>query len=154
MNIDIKYSEILHNVQVLDEKKVDLSRLLIDLYGDKYIGHPRLESIIDLNNISKKDFLNGKQELEAWENQDFVRLHQSTLRKVDILSNLLNKIHNKKLKNMTPCREKLYLHPKIIIEKLKEHWIISLISILLLLSKTAPYIKEIINYLMNLKEYK
>ena len=29
-----------------DDRKIDLSRLLIDLYGGGYIGHPRLETLL------------------------------------------------------------------------------------------------------------
>ncbi|MDB5596056.1 MAG: hypothetical protein JWM36_3017 [Hyphomicrobiales bacterium] len=34
-----------------DDKKLDLSRLLIDLYGVAYIGHPRLEKLLEANSI-------------------------------------------------------------------------------------------------------
>ncbi|TCJ94029.1 hypothetical protein EV694_2169 [Volucribacter psittacicida] len=141
-DINYGFQAIEHRYKVLggepkfiisDEKKVDLSKLLIDIYGEKYIKHPRLESFIELNGISKKDFLNGKEEAEAWVKKEFVKLHQSTLRKVDILSNILNKLGSKTLKTETPIRDRIYIHPKIIIEAVKNHWIISIMSILLLI---------------------
>lgn len=90
------FSAISHRFQVLggrpttidDSKKVDLSRLLIDIYGKSYIGHPRLESLIKLNAMAPKDFMTGAEEAEAFEKHEYYKLHQSTLRKVDVLANI------------------------------------------------------------------
>jgi hypothetical protein len=46
---------------------MDLSRPLVELYGVGYIGHPRLEKLIELNHITTGDFMTGKQEAEAFE---------------------------------------------------------------------------------------
>lgn len=35
-----------------DEHKVDLSRYLVDIFGLKYIGHPRFQKLIELNKIT------------------------------------------------------------------------------------------------------
>jgi len=65
-----------------DDNKFDLARLLIDIYGVEYTGHPRLTTILEKNRVEPRDFLNGASEAEAFEQQNYVGLHQSTLRKV------------------------------------------------------------------------
>jgi hypothetical protein len=74
---------------------------MIDIYGTNYIGNPRLEKLMDFNEISRLNFLGGAQEAEAFENRDYVALHQSTLRKVDVIANLAERAANRKLKTQT-----------------------------------------------------
>jgi len=71
-----------------ESRKFDLARCLVDIYGLQYIGHPRLENLVRKNEITARDFLSGWQEAEAFENRQYTKLHQSTLRKVDILANI------------------------------------------------------------------
>lgn len=85
-------------VQIEDSNKIDLSRLFIHCYGVNYIGHPRLEKLLQHNHISAKDFLRGADEAEAFTNKEYIKLHRSTLRKVDTLANLLNRAIDNKLK--------------------------------------------------------
>ena len=73
---------------MVDNKhKIDLSRLLQDIYGSDYIGHPRIEQLLQKNGILPRDFLPGKEEAAAFEERDFAALHLSTLRKVDVIAN-------------------------------------------------------------------
>ncbi|MBN9509766.1 MAG: hypothetical protein J0I21_11730 [Alphaproteobacteria bacterium] len=88
-------------VIVEDDKKTDLARLLIDIYGVGYIGHPRLENLLARNSIKPRDFLTGPQEAEAFERRNFVGLHQSTLRKVDVIANLAERAHSRQLRTNT-----------------------------------------------------
>ena len=86
---------------VHDNDKTDLSRLLVDIYGIRYIGHPRLESLIDKNDITRLQFLSGKEEAKAFDDKDLVALHQSTLRKVDVLANIAGRANDGILKANT-----------------------------------------------------
>jgi hypothetical protein len=88
-------------VVVEDERKIDLSRLLIDIFGVGYIGHPRLESLLAKNSVRPLDFLTGAQEAVAFDQRNFVGLHQSTLRKVDVLANIADRAHDRHLKTST-----------------------------------------------------
>ena len=63
-----------------DDKKYDLARLLIDIYGNGYVGHPRLEKLIEKNKISTRDFMDGQLEAAAFANKEYVKLHMSTLK--------------------------------------------------------------------------
>ena len=84
-----------------DNNKIDLARLLIDIYGLSYIGHPRLEKLLEKNAITGLDFLTGAQEAEAFDNKEFVDLHRSTLRKVDVIANIAGRAHGRSLKTNT-----------------------------------------------------
>jgi hypothetical protein len=84
-----------------DEKKYNLSRLLIDIYGVGYIDHPRLEKLLHKNHIAPRDFPTGAEEARAFESRDFVALHQSTLRKVDVAANIAARAHDRNLKTNT-----------------------------------------------------
>jgi hypothetical protein len=88
-------------VVIEDDRKIDLARLLIDIYGVGYAPHPRLTALLSRNAIQPKDFLNGKEESQAFENRNFVAPHQSTLRKVDILADILERAHERQLKTNT-----------------------------------------------------
>lgn len=86
---------------VEDDKKFDLSRLLIDIYGVGYIDHPRMEKLLAKNHIAPRDFLTGAEEARAFEERNFAGLHQSTLRKVDIVANIAGRAHDRNLKTNT-----------------------------------------------------
>lgn len=86
---------------VEDRNKTDLARLLIDIYGIRYTGHPRLETLLDKNEISRLDFLTGAEEAKAFEDKEFVALHQSTLRKVDVIANIAGRAYDRNLKTST-----------------------------------------------------
>lgn len=105
-----------------EERKFDLARALISIYGIRYTGHPRLERIVKLNKITDTCFLVGKDEAAAFENGEFVKLHQSTLRKVDILANLFSRTLDGSLKTNASWWEARGIHPQAIAEFLSEHW--------------------------------
>ena len=116
-------------VQIPEDRKFDLSRAFVDIYSVGYIGHPRLESIIKKNKITDKDFLTGAEEAEAFDNKEFVRLHQSTLRKVDTLANLFERSVNKSLKTNATWVEQRGITPSVLVEVVKEHWLFTAIIV-------------------------
>jgi hypothetical protein len=86
---------------IADTEKFDLARILVDLYGVGYIGHPRLENLLSKNQISPLTFMTGAEEAAAFENGNYVGLHQSTLRKVDVIHNIAVRAHDRNLKTNT-----------------------------------------------------
>lgn len=112
-------------IQIQEDKKFDLSRAIIDIFGVGYIGHPRLELLIELNKITNQDFLTGKEEADAFDNKQFVKLHQSTLRKADTLANIFERTSNKALKTNATWAEQYGFTLPVIGEFLKEHWFVS-----------------------------
>lgn len=139
-DINYGFQAIEHRFKVLggepisleDSHKFDLSRALIAIYGTAYISHPRLEQLINKNNITKLNFLTGKEEAEAFNNKDFVKLHQSTLRKADILANVLGRVFDGSLKTNATWKDIYGCYPQFIIEKIVKHWVYSLVCIVLL----------------------
>ncbi|WP_243310633.1 hypothetical protein [Fundidesulfovibrio agrisoli] len=117
---------------VAEEKKFDLARAMVSLYGANYVQHPRLNSIISLNDITTKDYLSGAEEAEAFERREFVKLHLSTLRKVDTLANLFERAVNGTLKTNTSWFQHHGFTPEVLVELVKDHWIYSLSGIVLL----------------------
>jgi len=88
-------------VVIDDNKKYDLARLFIDIYGTGYAGHPRLETLLKQNHISPLNFLSGAGEAAAFESKNFVGLHQSTLCKVDVIADVFQRAHDRQLKTST-----------------------------------------------------
>ncbi len=122
-----------------DNKKFDLSRLLKLRFSKKYIGHPRLKKLVDLNEITTLNFLTGEEEAKAYEDREFLKLHQSTLRKVDIMENILSRVEDNDLKVESSIADIYGLSLAGIAKAIKEHpiyvIIILLISILSAIKK-------------------
>ncbi|MEA9653318.1 hypothetical protein ABFU65_20120 [Xanthomonas campestris pv. raphani] len=129
--------------EVKDEKKIDLSRLLISIYGVRYAGHPRLESIMQTNRITHRDFLVGRDEAAAWNNREFVKLHQSTLRKVDVIANVAGRAHNRTMVTQAPWQDRLHFHPAVVVEVVKEHWFFSFLGIVSLTAALAKLVNSV-----------
>ena len=73
-------------LEINDSNKVDLAMLLINKYGVRYVGNPRMQKLVEINNLSPKDFLTGEDEAKAFSDNDFHKLLMSTLEKVSLLS--------------------------------------------------------------------
>ena len=113
----------------LDEsRKFDLARAVVAIFGNKYIGHPRLVKLMEMNHITARDLLDGPGEAEAFETKEFVKLHQSTLRKVDVLANILGRLIDGSLKTNATWRDRHGVHPKIVLEFIAKHWAFALVT--------------------------
>jgi len=133
-DINYGFSAIEHRYQVLggnpfkisDDKKLDFAIALIDIYSKAYSGHGeygRFYNLIKINDITSRAMLNGKQEAEAFENENFIELHQSTLRKVNCLSDILYKTLDKSLITEASFKDIYGVYPKAIVEYIKDHWL-------------------------------
>ncbi|WP_410771964.1 hypothetical protein [Fontibacillus sp. BL9] len=118
---------------ISDDNKVDLSRYLVDIYGLRYIGHPRFQKIIERNNITNKDMLAGAEEASAFTNKEYVKLHQSTLRKVDCIQTLLERTAGGNLKTDSKILDKYGFSFQGIADMIKDNWIMGLISAFIML---------------------
>ncbi|MCG7549217.1 hypothetical protein [Pseudoalteromonas sp. Of7M-16] len=139
------FSAIEHRFQVLggnphiipDEKKFDLARGLISLFGRKYVGHGksgRFHELLRINSMTDKDALTGKEEADAFEAGEYVKLHQSTLRKVDCLSNIFERIDDGSIVTNATWKDKYGMHPKIIVEYVKDHWLWTIIVMIAIIT--------------------
>lgn len=146
-NINYGFEAIAHRYKVLggnpthidNGKKINLAKLLYDIFGSKYIEKPRLYNIIALNKISEVDLLNGEQEAKAFNDHNFVKLHRSTLKKVNAIYNLLDLTYLNKLKTKASFVDKnggiLMIIPHLIQENpfistfiILSGWILAIIS--------------------------
>lgn len=85
-------------VDIREDHRHDLANMLPQIYGSDYIGHPRLYALAQENGITLKDFLSGPEEVTAFREKRFVALHQSTLRKVDVISEIAERANGRTLK--------------------------------------------------------
>ncbi|WP_129678205.1 hypothetical protein [Candidatus Chloroploca sp. Khr17] len=118
--------EVLGGIPVVIEESrlVDLSKVLSNIYGPGYVGHPKMEKLIDLNGITKRHFLTGAEEADAFVKKEYYRLHLSTLRKVDAFSDILQL----QIKNSLKTK----IHPVVArIKGWHEHWLFQLAELIL-----------------------
>lgn len=127
--IEHRYRVLGGNPYVIEaDRKYDLSRLVVDIYGVGYIGHPRLEKLLEKNDIKPLDFLNGKEEAAAFENRNYSALHQSTLRKVDVIANIVGRAHDRNLKVETTWWEMHGGRVRTVANWLMEHKLIAFVA--------------------------
>ena len=104
-----------------DHAKYDLARIMVGIYGVGYIGHPRLRKLVEKNKITSMNFLDGEEEARAFEDEKFVELHQSTLRKVDIICNLADRAHLGELRTNASWWQMQGSHARGVVEYLRDH---------------------------------
>jgi hypothetical protein len=74
------------------ERRLNLNDLLANRYGGNYAAHPKLKSLMELNGGIHRHFLTGEEEVQAFRNGEFIRMHNSTLSKVGFLSSVVRKL--------------------------------------------------------------
>jgi len=133
--------------ELQDDRKVDLARELISLYGRNYAPHKdskgrkgRIMSLAELNRVTDEDALTGKEEADAFVAGDYLKMHRSTLRKLDMFANFFDRAHQKTLKTKSSWMDRTGVHPVALIEAVRNHPLItSLIFIAALLGALAKY---------------
>ena len=114
-------------IKIDDNKKIDLSRLFIMCYGVNYIAHPRMQKLLEKNHIQSRNYLCGAEEATAFENKEYIKLHMSTLRKVDVFADLLTRAINNTLKTDAKWSEVYGMSPQGIFDYGKSKWWIQII---------------------------
>ncbi|MFN6338812.1 MAG: hypothetical protein ACK41W_08835 [Cyanobacteriota bacterium] len=151
-DINYGFAAIEHRFKVLkgkpkarldESRKHDLSRILVALYGKDYIGDPRMAKLMEKNGMKALNFLGGDEEAAAFENKEFVKLHQSTLRKVHIISNICSSVIDGSIKTDANWKDRYGIHPVALLELAVKHWLFSLIGLVvgvwgLLISFSQP----------------
>lgn len=126
--------------EIDEDKKYDISRILVDLYTAKYeIDEPKgkMLNLAKRNKLTDMDALKGSEESKAFEEKEYLKLHKSALRKVGVISTILELTYKSELKVQT-SKIKIYgLTIPGIIEIVKNNWILLAIwSILIFLLGT------------------
>ena len=106
-NLTFGFEHLEHRYRVLGgnnapvipvERRLNLNDLLADRYGSGYAAHPKLKSLMELNGGIHRHFLTGEEEVQAFRNNEFIRMHNSTLCKVGFLSSVIRKLVNGRLR--------------------------------------------------------
>ena len=118
-------------IEIADNAKIDLGRLLIDIYGTQYIEHPRFEILCKKNHVTMINFLTGKEEAFAFRDHEYVKLHQSTLRKVDNMQSIIMLANEQELNTNSNLFKQYGVSPQSIFYLIQENWILALITFLL-----------------------
>lgn len=134
-NINFGFEAINHRYKVLggspkyinDILKIDLARLFVDFYGKDYVDHPRFESLYSMNKITMTSFLNGAQEAEAFVQENYVALHQSTLRKVDNMHDVISLANGNDLKTKSNLFKIYGISFSGLYFMSKEYWILAVL---------------------------
>lgn len=115
-----------------DDRKLDLARATVSIYGRNYIDHTakngragRMMALVEKNDIADKDVMTGQEEADAYVNGEYRKLEMSTLRKVDILCNIAERINDKSLKTNSRWYKPRSWHPYWLMNRAKEHPLIT-----------------------------
>ena len=130
--IEHRYSVLGGNpVEIPDAQKLDLSPLLIEVYGKDYSGHPRIDWLVKENSIHARALLTGAQEAEAYENKKYVALHQSTLMKVQALAEIADLASRQKLRQKSKWKDIYGGSVSNFGNALKDNWIWAVVMTIL-----------------------
>jgi hypothetical protein len=80
------------------ENRINLAEVVAGRYGPNYAGVPHIPALMELNGGIKRDFVPGKEEVDLFEQQEFARLHSSTVAKVGFFREVVDKLLDRKLK--------------------------------------------------------
>lgn len=97
-----------NEIVVSDTNKIDLSNLFGKLYTfsfEKDKPNGQMLNLASRNNISLRDALPGKDEADAFEKKEFLKLHMSTMRKVEIIDRLFMEYEKNNLKHNARLKE-------------------------------------------------
>lgn len=99
-NLTYGFEHLEHRFRVLDggvapvipvERRINFNDILAQRYGKNFAGHPRLQSLMALNGGVHRHFLTGEEEVQAFQDCEFIKMHNSTLAKVGFLQSALRK---------------------------------------------------------------
>lgn len=65
------------------EVRLNLNDILIERYGSDYVSSPRMKTLMMINGELDVRFLEGEKEAEAFTKKEFIRMHSSTISKVE-----------------------------------------------------------------------
>ena len=106
-NVVYGFEHLEHRYRVLTKKeppsipievRLNLNDILKRRFGADYAPDPRMASLMELNGGRIQGFLTGKEESEAFKNQDFIRMNTSTIAKVGFFSFVISSAQRGKLK--------------------------------------------------------
>jgi hypothetical protein len=131
------------------DRRYDFPRILGKIYTYSYEKDKpdgKLLNLANRNNITTIDALKGIDESTAFDNKEYLKLHKSTLRKVDIIDSIIHRADKNELKVSAKKKHIYGLTIPGIIEIVKNNWILIAIWTLLfyiLGAATEPVIQRL-----------
>lgn len=120
--------------EIPDDLKYDFPRIIGLIYTHGYEKNKpkgRLLNLAERNHISPINALTGAEEADAFDNKEYLKLHISTLRKVDIIDTIINRTETDSLK---VCSSKKHIYgltlPGIVSIIKETPWLLIIASIL------------------------
>lgn len=83
------------------ERRININDILSEKYGSKYAPHPKMKNLMEINGDVHRHFLTGEEELQAFQNAEYIRMHNSTLCKLGFFHIALQKASKGKLKTIS-----------------------------------------------------
>lgn len=80
------------------EHRLNLNDIFQERFGQEYVKNPKMKSLMMLNGDIPQGFLNGAQEAAAFKAKDFIRMHASTICKVEFFRHAILLAQKGKLK--------------------------------------------------------
>jgi hypothetical protein len=74
------------------EQRINLNDMLSERYGSDYAKHPKMTDLMEMNGGRHRHFLTGPEEVQAFIQFEFIRMHQSTLCKVGFFRSVIQKV--------------------------------------------------------------
>lgn len=115
-----------------DQFKYDLPQIIGNIYTYKFEEHnkPSKGQLLNLairNKITIRDTLTGKEESAAFDERNFLNLHMSTMRKVEVIDRILNLEEKHKLRVAVSIFKSCGLSIPGIIEIVRNNWFLFLL---------------------------
>jgi hypothetical protein len=123
-NINYGFEALEHRYKVLtgkdaykisEENKYNLSKLILNKYGKNCVDDPKMYNLMILNGGIHRDFLSGADEVKAFENKDYLKMHKSTMCKVYWFSSIFYQLIKNKIKtdkfNWNIFLNQIFRHP-------------------------------------------
>lgn len=110
MNVNFGFEALEHRYRVLtgqepyhinENNRINLSTLLSKKYGSDFAKNPKMISLMELNGGKHRDCLTGTEEVTAFKAYEFIKMHKSTMSKVNFFRIAYDKIKNNRLRTET-----------------------------------------------------
>lgn len=100
-NLTFGFEHLEHRYRVLGhndaavipvEQRINLNDMIADRYGSDYASHPKLTSLMEMNGGRHRHYLTGEEEVQAFRNREYIKMHNSTLAKVGFFAKVIKKL--------------------------------------------------------------
>lgn len=137
-------------IQMDNDKLINMSSLLHQRYGENFADHPRLISLLNVNNIHPKNLLDGAQEAEAFKGKAYLVIDRSVQAKVQSFAEVMDRAGNQELITKGKILRDIYgVSPAGIFTYLRENIVFGAIATLIggvAVNFIYDLIKRVINH--------